>query len=170
MLPKNLKTNGYSLVEIVIYISILTLIFVFAINTLLSYSQSYRILSALRVAEHSGVDAMERITRDIRSATSVDSANSTFTTSPGVLTLIETTSGVSTTTKFYIQNGVLKVDVNGSYFGPLTLSTASTTNLVFTLLNNGVSTAVKTDITVRASVGGVTKSKTYHSTIIVGGL
>jgi type II secretory pathway pseudopilin PulG len=169
MLSKHSKNDGYSLVEMVIYISILTLIFVFAVNTLLSYSQSYRVLSALRVAEHSGVDAMERITRDIRSATSVDSVNSTFGTSPGVLTLVETTLGVSTTTKFYAQNGILKVDINGVYFGPLTLSNASTTNLVFTLLDNTESVAVKVDVTSQGTVGNITKSKTYHSTIIVGG-
>ena len=108
---KNSKNRGYLLIEMVIYVSLLTIIFIVAINMLLSFSQSYRTLSALRLAEHSAVDSLERISRDIRLASSVDSGNSTLGTSPGVLTLIATSNGVSTTTKFYVQNGVLKVDV-----------------------------------------------------------
>lgn len=163
------KTRGYSLIEMVIYVSLLTIIFVASINMLLSFSQSYRTLSALRVAEHSGVDSMERMTRDIRSATSVDSGNSTLGISPGVLTLTATSNGVSTTTKFYVQNGVLKVDVNGAYFGPLTLSSASTTSLIFRLISNGNSDAVRIDMTVLGTVGNITKSKNYHSTIVLQG-
>ena len=160
-------TKGYSLIEMVIYVSLLTALFIMAINMLLSFSQSYKTLSALRIAEHSAIDSMERITREVRSATSVDSANSTLGTSPGVITLVATSAGVSTTTKFYVQNGVLKVDVAGVYLGPLTLSSATTTNLVFRLLNNGTSNAVKIDLTVEATAGNITKAKTYHSTVIL---
>jgi len=166
---KNSKNRGYLLIEMVIYVSLLTIIFIVAINMLLSFSQSYRALSALRLAEHSAIDSMERISRDIRLASSVDSGNSTLGTSPGVLTLIATSNGVSTTTKFYVQNGVLKVDVNGVYFGPLTLASASTTSLTFRLLSNTNSDAVKVDMTVEGTVGSITKSKTYHSTIILRG-
>lgn len=162
-------TKGYTLIEMVIYVSLLTVIFVLSVNMLLSFSNSYRTLSALRVAEHSALDAMERISRDIHSATSVDSGNSTLGTSPGVLTLITTSNSVSTTTKFYIQNGVLKVDVNGVYFGPLTLISASTTSLTFGLLSNTGGNAVKVDMTVEATIGTVTKSKTYHTTVILRG-
>jgi type II secretory pathway pseudopilin PulG len=165
----NSKKGGYSLIEMVIYVSLLSAIFLVATNMLLSFSKSYRTLTALGLAEHSAIDSMERITRDLRSATSVDVANSTLGTSPGVLTLVTTSAGVSTTTKFYVQNGVLKVDVNGVYFGPLTLTSASTTSLTFRLLSNTNSDAVKVDMTVQGTVGSVVKSKTYHSTIILHG-
>lgn len=168
-MKKTKLIKGYSLVEMVIYVSLITVIFIVAINMLLSFSQSYRTLSALRLAENSAVDSMERMSREIRGATSVDSGNSVLGSSPGVLTLTSTSNGVSTTTKFYIENGVLKVDVNGAYLGPLTLAQASTTNLVFRLLNNGVSSAVKVDLTMEGRAGAVVKTKTYHSTIILKG-
>lgn len=162
--------KGYTLVEMVVYVAILSIITVVIANTLVSFSRSYRDLLALRIVDHSGIDAMERITRDTRSATTVDLANSTLGTSPGVLTLIKTTNSISTTTKFYIQNGILKTDVNGTYSGPLTLSKASVTNLVFTKINSSVGSAVKVDMTIGATVGAVTKNKNYHSTIILKGI
>lgn len=165
---KNLK-KGYSLIEMVIYVTLLSVIFMVAINLLLSFSTSYRTLTALRIAERSGIDSMERMTRDIRGATSVVTASSTLGTSPGVLTLVSTYNSVSTTTKYYVQNGVVKLDVNGVYFGPLTLSNASTTNLVFQYLQNGTSNAVKVDMTITGTSGAITKSKTYHTTIILKG-
>ena len=163
------KNSGYSLVEMIIYVAILSAISAIVVNMLLSLTGSYRTISALRIAEHSGIDSMERMTRDIRGATSVDTGNSTLNSSPGVLTLISTINFVSTTTKFYVQNGVLKVDINGSYFGPLTLSNTLVTNLVFRLLNSGTSNAVKIDLTVQGTVGATTKTKTYHSTVILRG-
>ena len=166
---KTPKNTGYSLVELIIYISILTLIIVIIVNTTISFTTSYRRLIALRTVEHSAEDAMERMTRDIRGAKTVDNAKSTLGTSPGILTIISTISGVSTTTKFYLQNGILKLDINGTYFGPLSLSNASTTSLIFRDLSSGISHAIKIDMAVTATSGPITTTKTFHSTIILRG-
>jgi competence protein ComGC len=159
--------SGYSLVEMVIYVAIISVISIVIVNMLLSFSQSYRNLTVLRLIEHSGTDSFERMVRDISAANSVDTGNSIFNSNPGVLTLVASYGGNSTTTKFYVQNGILKVDVNGSYFGPLTVSNTSISNLVFTLLDSGISNAIKIDMTLVATSGPVTKTKTYHSTILL---
>src|SRR5947207_2763724 len=109
------KKSGFSLVEMLVYISILSIVSLLVIHTILSFAKSYRELGVLRVVEHSGMDSMERMTREIRAATSITAANSTLGASPGVLILVSTVGGISTTTKFYVQNGTLKVDVNGVY-------------------------------------------------------
>jgi type II secretory pathway pseudopilin PulG len=167
---KFFKNNpGYSLVEMIIYISVLSIISILSINTILSFTRSYRDLGALRIVEHSGTDAMERMTRDIRSASSIDMANSSFGTNPGILSIITTVDGVSTVKKFYVQDNIIKVDVGGTYFGPLTLSNASVTSLTFRQLNSGISDAVKIDMTISGTVGEITKTNTYHSTIILKG-
>src|SRR5438128_596462 len=99
------RKSGYSLVEMILYIAILSLFSVTVLNTILSFTQTYRTLSALRAIDHDGLDSMERMTRDIRTASSVDVGNSTLGSSPGVLTLVATANGISTTTKFYVQSG-----------------------------------------------------------------
>ncbi len=164
------KKSGYSLVEMVIYIAILSFVSFVVISMLLSFTNSYRTVTALRITEQSGIDSMERMTRDIRGAADVDTVNSTFGTSPGVLTVQSNLNGVlSTTTKFYVQGGILKVDVNGAYYGPLTLSNTNVSSLIFRYLDNGTTTAVKIDLTITGTVGTTTKVKNYHTTVVVRG-
>lgn len=163
------ENDGYTLVEMIIYVAILSIISLVITNTLVSFTRGYHTISALNEVDRSGVDVMERITRDIRAAKSIDIANSTFGSNPGVLTLIAISNGVSTTTKFYLQSGVVKVDINGVYFGPLTLSGAVVNSLIFSKLSTSVSSGVKIDMTISSTVGTAVESKNYHSTIILKG-
>lgn len=169
MIPCAKKERGYSLVEMLVYVSLLSLFSLTIIHTILSFTQSYRTVLALRLVDNTGIDAMERITRDIRAASVIDTSNSTFGSSPGVLALVATANAVSTTTKFYIQGGVLKVEVNGAYSGPLSVAGSAITSLTFTSLSSGASSAVRVDMTVRGTVGPVTQTKTYHDTVILRG-
>jgi type II secretory pathway pseudopilin PulG len=168
MYSANLK-KGYTLIETVIYVAILSIIYFLVVSTLLSFSSSYRNVVALRIVDNSGTNSMERMTREVRGAGAVDIINSTLGSSPGALTIISTSNGISTTTKFYLQNGIIKMDINGAYYGPLTLNNASVTNLVFYKLDNTNSTAVKIDMTVTGTSGFITKTKSYHSTIVLKG-
>ncbi len=161
--------KGYSLVELLIYVGILSMVTSVVVMMLFSFSKSYRSVSAMRLAENSAIYSMERMVRDTMSASSVDIANSVLGTSPGVLTLIETNGVVSTTTKFYVDSGVLKIDVNGVYLGPLTSSRSSVTNLVFRSMSNDISNAVKIDLSVRGVSGDAVKDKTYHTTVVLRG-
>jgi prepilin-type N-terminal cleavage/methylation domain-containing protein len=163
----SLNNRGFSLIEMLVYLSVLAIILIVIINIVLSYTTSYRTLSVNRIIEHSAMNAMERMTRDIRAANSIDSANSTFGTNPGVLTIISTHSGFSTTTKFYVSSNKLNIDVNSSFLGPLTASNVVVSNLTFTLLTGSTTNAIKIDMTVDASNGTVSKSRTYHSTIVL---
>ena len=165
----NTYTDGYTLVEMLIYVAILSIFSITIVSSILSFSQSYRNLLALRMVDNTAIDAMERMTRDIRSASSVVLASSTLGVSPGVLTLISTANGFSTTTKFYIENSLLKVDVNNTYLGPLSVSGSSVTNLVFTKITSPISSAVKIDMAVQGTVGSIIKTKTYHDTVILRG-
>jgi hypothetical protein len=163
----NKLTKGYSLVELVIYVAILSIISLLIISTVLSFTSGYRSILALRIVDHSAVDIMERITRDIRSAKQVDSINSVFGTNSGVLIITSTINGSDAIEKFYLQNDVVKLDINGNYFGPLSISNSIINSLVFTKMDSGISTAIKIDLTVSAVVGTVTESETYHSTVIL---
>ncbi len=164
----NMK-KGYSLVEMILYISLLSIFTVIIINSLLSFTQPYRTLLALRIVDDTGINGMERMTRDIRAASIVDVTNSVLGSDPGVLSLVATANGVSTTTKFYVQNQTLKVNVNGVYVGPLGTANSAITKLVFQELSNGTSTAVKINMTVQATVGPAVKTKIYHTTVILRG-
>lgn len=168
MLLKKLK-KGYSLVEMLVYVSLLTMISIIVIQTMMSFSISYKELLAMRRVEHSALDAMERMTYSIRRAATIDTINSILGTSPGILTLTQNIATTPITTKFYVENGVLKMDIDGTYFGPLTGSNISVTDISFSSFDSGISKAIKIEMTISGTAGEVRKLKTYHSLVGIRG-
>jgi len=169
-LSRFFNKKGYSLVEMIVYVTILSIISLVGMNSVLSFATSYKEILTLRVVDSSAIDSLERITRDIRSATSINTGSSTFGTNPGVLSLTTTSSEVSTTTRFYLDNGILKVDINGVYSGPLTASTTQVTNLIFIKMDSDNSSLIKIQMTILGTVGAATKSKTYYSSVVMRSL
>jgi prepilin-type N-terminal cleavage/methylation domain-containing protein len=155
--------RGFSLFEMLIYISILSIIFLVVVNTTLSFTSSYRTLSALRSADHAAIDSFELMTRDIRSATTIGSITS------GSVYITATENGNSTTTQFYLSNGAVQMNVNGAYYGPLSASNANVTSLTFTQMSTTSASAIKIDMTVQGISGSVTETKNFHSTVVLRG-
>lgn len=154
-----------SYIEIIIYASVLGMITLVMINGVLALTGSYRNLSVMRNIEHTAMDVLERLSRDIRGATSVNAAQSVFNSSNGILTLVSTDSGVSTTTKYYLANGVVNLDVNDVFSGPLSSVSSTITDMTFYLISTENSSAVRIDLTVQSTDGNITKVKTYHNTV-----
>jgi type II secretory pathway pseudopilin PulG len=154
---------GFTLIEMLIYIALLVVIFLLVINTVMSFTRSYRELSALRAADQGGSDALERIVREIRDATGVDTTQSVLGTTTGTLFLVNN----ATTTKFYLQNNTVHLTVNGTYVGPLTGSSTSVTSLIFYFLSTTTTEAVKIDMTVQGKSGQTTKTKNFHTTTVL---
>jgi type II secretory pathway pseudopilin PulG len=154
------QQKGYSLIEMIVYVTLISVIFLLIVNTLLSFSSSYRQLEANRLLEHTAIDTLERLSRDIRNANTI-TVNGT-----GDITLTQSTGSISTTTRIYLQSGDVKLDINGTYFGPLCVRNSQVTNLTFTLATSSEANAVKIDMTVQASSGSVIRTKQFHSTVI----
>ena len=167
---KKVLHKGFSLVEIIIYVSILALVMVVIVNTLLSFGSTYRDVRMQRSIDTSALTSLERMTRDIRSAKNILVNQSSFNTTPGVLSLYAVDGTVSTTTRFYLNNSVLQVDINGTYSGPLTLAQVSVTNLTFNRLVSTSSEAVKINMTLQYVYGSTTKTKNYQTTVVLKGV
>ncbi|KKU25887.1 MAG: hypothetical protein UX39_C0016G0008 [Candidatus Magasanikbacteria bacterium GW2011_GWA2_46_17] len=166
---KNQKfTTGFSLVEMIIYVGLLAIILVAMMNMLFGMSRAYGYLKFSRHIQSSAVTALDRMVRDIRNAQSVNTAESTLGTSPGVLT-INTTTATSSSQKlqFYILNGTLRVKRDGGDLGPLTLSDVSVSNLVFRQINTGISQAVKIEMTLSAGTGPTARSVNFYNTAVL---
>ncbi len=162
-----MRNKGFSLIEMIIYIAIIAVMFITLVQTVLSFTKSYRELVALRSVDRSAMASLERMTREIRNASVVNAGASLFVTSPGILSVSQT--GVSTTTtRFYTDGGAMKVDVDGQYIGPLTMNRTSVTSLVFRQIT-GTTTAIKIDMTLTASSGPAVRTKSYHATVVLKG-
>lgn len=151
--------RGFSLLEMLIYISILTITAVIVVDILLSTAKSYNSFKISRSINSTVSTSLERMTREIRAADDVLLIGSTFDTHPGRLTL----QIASTTSEFYLDGNVLKIKEGGIDAGSLTSSKLSVDNLVFRLLDNGVSKAVRIEMTLLGTERNITKAKTFYS-------
>jgi hypothetical protein len=162
-MKRNTSQPGFSLVEMLIYVALLTLIFMAIVNIALSFTSSYSELGALRAAEHTGFSSMERLVRDIHLATTIDVGQSSFATTSGALAL---TSG-TTTTRFFLSDGVLRVSVDGVDIGPLSVGAGKITSLMFNATSTAESQAVKIEMVVRGEAGKSVREKKYITTAIL---
>lgn len=159
---------GFSLIEMIVYISLLTVIMVSVVNMLLVMSRANSFYKVSRHIQSSAVFALDRIVRDIRNAQSVDLIGSTLGASPGVLILNTTqATGTPEIIQFYVSAGALRVKQDGGDIGPLTLSDVSVQNLVFRHINTGISQAVKVELTLSSGAGSFARSANFYATAVL---
>ncbi len=163
-------TKGFSLPEMIIYLAVLTILTTAIVGALLGLSSTYRQLRAVKHIERSGILSMERMTREIKNATTIDVGQSVLGSGPGTLTLNATTlGGNARVVKFYVENGTLKVSQNGALEGPLSSKKASTTNLVFYRISTPNSEAVRIVLTLSATSSNYARTERFYGTAILRG-
>ena len=164
-----LFSRGFSLIELIIYASILALILIVMVHTMFGIGSSYVNLKVMRNAENSAAVAMERMTRDIRDAESINLGASTLNAHPGKLLLNVLVGETLQTVEFSLSSTTLRVKENGVDQGPLTATNTAVTNLVFRPLQSLESEAVKIEMSVEGREGNVIKTYKLYSTIILRG-
>src|SRR3989344_6824687 len=143
------KVEGFSILEMLIYISILVLLLVVIMNIVISVIRSGRIINALRNVENSALISLERITRETRQAESVDTSASVLDSNPGELVLVGTDAlGSPRTVRFFLSSGVLMFSENGVEVGALTQTDARVSSLVFRRFSQSGSEGIRTEITI----------------------
>lgn len=167
------KKRGFTLVEMVIYVAFFSVLSIVTVNATIMVMKSFYSLRITQSISQSATTALERMTREIRNAYAVDTANSTLTTNPGRLTLLtKDDAGALTTVEFYMNNSQLNMKVGGVDKGSLVSKTVTMTNLVFRQATSTNSQAVKVEMTLRDSRDvrlGATKTVKYYDTIVLRG-
>lgn len=171
--------NGFTLVEMIIYVAFFAILSVLSINATILVMKSFYTLRINQSISQSATTALERMSREIRNAYDIDSLNSTLTTSPGRLTLLTKDDlGALTTVEFYTNAGnQINMKIGDVDQGSLMTKTVSATNLVFRSMTNGTATstnskAVKIEMTLRDSRdarSGFTKTVKFYDTIVLRG-
>jgi len=156
-----LNSRGYSLVEIVVYVSILAIIAVLVVGSILSVYRSFAQLRVGRKISLNGDVALETMVRDIRNATSTDTGASILGTHPGVLKIDEKTFSISGTT-LQVQEG-MGAPQN------ITTSDVRVTNLVF-YHTEAVSTGleiVKIEMTIEAGSNIFLRERNFFGSAVL---
>lgn len=163
------------MVEMVIYVAFFAVLSVLTINATIMVMRSFYMLRITQSISQSATTALERMSREIRNAYEIDTANSTLTTSPGRLTLLTKDDiGALTTVEFYVSGSKLNMKLGGVDKGPLVTKTVTVTNLVFrsittTNASTTISKAVKIEMTLQDSRSSIVKSVKFYDTIVLRG-
>jgi hypothetical protein len=158
------KNKGFSIAEMLIYIAIMTVILIVIVDMFLVVSKSNKQSSAYNSVKDSAVFGLEKIIKETRLSTSIDFGQSIFNSTSSVLVLnSEDENGDLKIVKFYLDNGLIKVDINGEYFGPATYSDTFVSGLKFIPIDTGSSQAVKIEI----NIGAENISENFYSTVVL---
>lgn len=167
---KNTRKNGYSLMEMLIYLAIFTMLSILVINSLITVMTSFSTTRTNRDLLESGSTAIERISREIRQAKTVDTTNSTLGSSPGVLQLNSTDgSGNALLVKFMVSSGALNMYTGGTLKDNLLGQNITVNNLVFRRISTTNGEAVKIELTLQDNSSKTTKTANFYDTIILRG-
>jgi type II secretory pathway pseudopilin PulG len=161
------RPRGFTMVEVVMYVSILALTLVAVVTTILGVSRSYVDTQAQQRIGRAAAFSLERMTREIRFADSANTVLSTFGTHPGVLALSE--SNPTRATRFYIQNGVLKFEENGVYAGDLTPAKVFVSSFIVTHIQVDASSAIHIELQLDSRGKMSTTSEKFYTTTVMRG-
>lgn len=145
--------KGYSLLETIVYIALFSLISTVILSFISISSKIYGTARVNNLITESGNTAIESITRNIRSASSV-TANSVFGSSSGVLELLNTDGKI---VKIYLLNGVVTINENGVLVGGLTNQNLTVSSLIFYKITTTNSVAIKTELILSHAGSGKTE-------------
>jgi len=156
--------DGYSLVEVIVYVSLLASLSVFVIGSVLSIYKAFAKTRIDRAISQNGTVAMETMIRETRQAISIDGAASTFGANPGTLAL-----GAK---KFSLSGGAVKVQDGTNPAQDLT-SGVTATSLIFyrdTVASSEVSSdIVKIELTLEGGEGAFFRRITFFGSAVVRG-
>jgi type II secretory pathway pseudopilin PulG len=170
MYTRSSKQGGYSFIELIVYVTVLSFMMVVIVSSLVGISRVYRKVRILELVHSNISTSIETITGEIRTATSADVAASTFDSTSGVLKLNSVDlNGDAKTVTFSISSGQLYISENGSSLGPVTSSNATISEMYFEHIDQSSSDAIKFYITITVGSGEFQKTETFYSTIVMRG-
>lgn len=173
---KNLKIknkNGFTLVEMVIYLAIMIVITIALVRSLVIVFNSNRTSFADSNLRNSAYSAMENMVREIRGSQSIDTVNSVlYPSQTGALQLNQVdASGNPYIVRFFTSSSLAlnmsEGSTTASLVGPITLNGTKVMNLIFTPINTGNSQAVRIQMNLSATANGITKTDWFYDTVIL---
>lgn len=167
-MKKHAQQQGFSLIEMLIYVSVLTIFIITIVSILHTLTRSHRTAVTTKQVQINSLFAMDRMVKEMQNATSINIIQSLFGVNPGKL-FINTTdiNGNSKTIEFFVQDGILKLKENGNYSGQLTASSTYISNLVFRHIDGQKADAIKIELQLTSGEGEFAKTENFYNTIIL---
>lgn len=163
---RKIDSKGYSFIELIVYISVFVLISIVVTQSLLYSMKTYSVARSYRALQRNADTALDRITREVRNASSITTGSSTFGSSPGTLSF----SGTDSTNTPYsgslsVLNGNISLVLNGNTYD-LTSNEVSISDITFWSITTNTSDAVKIKITLSTTRAPII-TKSFYTTVVL---
>ncbi|OGI67902.1 hypothetical protein A2738_03585 [Candidatus Nomurabacteria bacterium RIFCSPHIGHO2_01_FULL_42_15] len=157
---KNKKNHGYTLLELLFYISFFSMLSLVTINAMVIMTKSLREASIQAEFLQSG-SVMERISREIRQAYEIDATS----TETDLKLKTKDSAGTDKTIEFKFVSPNIQLWEAGSNSGNLNPPNISVTGLNFTQISTTNGEAVKVVLSVRSNNDSAAREQYFYNTI-----
>ena len=160
--------QGFSLVEMLIYVAILSLIVSALVLTATSLLRTLAYMQTTSDITEAATVAIERITREIRFADAVNTGASTLGTHPGTLVMSSIDENDNpTTVTISVSGGRIMFAEGSEAAAPLTHAGITISNLTFTHFTSTETEAVRVELTVEKNLRSTTISKQFRTFVVL---
>ncbi len=157
------RCGGYALLETVFYIILFAILSIAVIDAMITMSRSFK-ETAIQAELMQGGNVMERISREVRQAYSINSISSND------LKLNTTDSaGTNKTIEFSLSGSDIRLLDNNVFTGNLNTPNIAVTNLVFTQINTVKGFAVKIFLTISSNHDSQNRNEDFYDTVVLRG-
>jgi type II secretory pathway pseudopilin PulG len=166
-LQKKRLTAGFSLVELIVYFSMLGVITVVVISSIISLFKSYSTVKLEQDIEVSALQVFDKLTRDIRDADEIVTSQSSFGVPEGAIALTKIEDATTNTYVYYSASSSIKLSKNGTYLGDLTQPGVFVNKFTAYEILGTSTHALKLEMNLQATprYGTSTISKNFYTTV-----
>ncbi len=163
ILFKNIKKRGFSLVEMIVYLAIMTIITITLVQSFIVVLKSNKNSFIDSVVRNSGYSIMENIIREVRESKDINTCSSN---------LLSLTQKDNNIVNFSISDGVMilseGIDTQINK-GALNSFDIKITNFNCNIINTTKSKALKIKVDLSTQINNQEKTESFYSTIILRG-
>lgn len=163
---KKIKNKGISILEIVIYFSLLAVLTVVVISSLISLFKSYNTIKVQQDMEISALQIIDKLQRDIYRADTIVQGQSSFSVPEGSLA-VSIVDGTTDTYRYYVASSTFKVAKNGVFIGNLSQPNVIVNSFIVRQIVSTSSEAVKIELTLGVTPRYATSTiyKNFYTTV-----
>jgi hypothetical protein len=156
--------------EVIVYLAMLGIISILVTDNIISLFKNYNIVRTNQEIEYNAISILDKLTRDVHNAKNVVAEQSSFAIPAGVITLniaSSTNTAVDNKIRFYLEEGKIKYNIDGVYFGNLSTKNVNISNFRIYYINATSTEAIKVELGVESNphLNQSIISKNFYTTI-----
>lgn len=161
---KNIKNtnSGYAILEIVFYITLFAILSIAVIDAMITMTKSFK-ETTIQAELMQGGSILERISREIRQASSINSVTSNS------LKLNTTESGIEKTVEFSLSGSDIRFLENDTFVDNLNTQNVIISGLTFTSVNTIKGAAVRISLMIRSNHDSLNRDEDFYNTVVLRG-